>query len=99
MSLKVLPSPWHELPWRAWHELQHDRQWIVDGIGAGIGAIRIISRPSPISWMAVDRWCDSNGVTAEERPDIHALVRAMDLVFLQFRNDEITEDLQNSLRN
>ena len=98
LEQRVIPDPWNEVPWRAWHELQHDRSWITDGLGAGMGAIRIISRPQPIGWVAIDRWCDASGVTAEERPLVFHLVRALDVVFLAHRNTQITQDLQNTLR-
>ncbi|WP_317215499.1 hypothetical protein [Gluconobacter sp. GP1] len=98
LEVRVLPDPWNEMPWRAWHELQHDRAWMTDGIGASMGTISIVSRPGPISWMAIDRWCDVNGVTAEERPYVLDLIRVLDAVFLKDRNSTITQNLQTLIR-
>ncbi len=63
-----------------------------------MGVTRIVSRPQPILWQSIDLWCATNGVCEDERPYLHILVRSMDAIFLQFKNDEITQGLQNALR-
>jgi len=63
-----------------------------------MGMIRIVSRPGPISWLAIDRWCEANRVTDEERVYVHDLIRALDAVFLQFRNNAISQDMQTLMR-
>ncbi|NVN03865.1 MULTISPECIES: hypothetical protein [Asaia] len=85
-------------PWRCWHELEHDRSWISETIGAAMGNLRGISRPSGITWSALALWCQVNAVTEEDRPWLIAQVRAMDSVFLERRNNQITEDTRKFLR-
>ncbi|GBR18585.1 phage tail assembly chaperone [Asaia spathodeae] len=85
-------------PWRCWHELEHDRSWISETIGAAMGNLRGISRPSGITWSALALWCQINAVTEEDRPWLIAQVRAMDSVYLQRRNNQITEDIRKFLR-
>lgn len=63
-----------------------------------MGMIRIVSRPGPISWLSIDRWCEANRVTDEERIYVHDLIRALDAVFLQFRNNAISQDMQTLMR-
>jgi len=63
-----------------------------------MGMIRVVSRPGPISWLAIDRWCEANRVTDEERVYVHDLVRALDAVFLRFRNNAISQDMQTLMR-
>ena len=59
-----------------------------------MGMIRIVSRPGPISWLAIDRWCEANRVTVEERGYVHDLIRALDAVFLKHRNNAISQVMQ-----
>lgn len=63
-----------------------------------MGVIRIVSRPGPISWLAIDRWCEANRVTDEERVYVHDLIRALDAVFLKHRNNAISQDIQTLMR-
>lgn len=63
-----------------------------------MGMIRVVSRPGPISWLSIDRWCEANRVTDEERVYVHDLIRALDAVFLRFRNNAISQDMQTLMR-
>ena len=63
-----------------------------------MGMIRIVSRPGPIFWLAIDRWCEANRVTDEERVYVHDLIRVLDTVFLKHRNNAISQDMQTLMR-
>lgn len=63
-----------------------------------MGMIRVVSRPGPIAWLAIDRWCEANRVTDEDRVYVHDLIRALDAVFLRFRNNAISQDMQTLMR-
>lgn len=89
--------PWLDRPWRGWHDLQHDRYWISETIGAAMGKIRGISRPGGITWQAMAQWCEVNAVSEEDRPWLEAQIRAMDAVFITYRNRRINEDLAKFL--
>ncbi|WP_336761219.1 hypothetical protein [Asaia sp. VD9] len=96
-SRPVLPS-WLDRPWRGWHDLHHDRSWSFDLVGAAMGKIRGVSRPGGIAWQALDRWCEVNAVSEDDRPWIEAQIRAMDTVFLAHRNRRISEEIARFLK-
>lgn len=45
----------------------------------------------PIPWTAVSHYADVHGYDVELREDLHALIREMDLVYLDFRNKKATD--------
>ncbi|MDL2171123.1 MULTISPECIES: hypothetical protein [Asaia] len=96
-SKPALP-PSLERPWRGWHDLQHDRAWLTDLVGAAMGKIRGVSRPGGISWQALARWCEANAVSEDDRPWIEDQIRAMDSVFMAYRNRRITEDIEQFMK-
>lgn len=98
LARRIAPLPWLEMPWRAWHQLSSDRSWVVEGLGAGMGKICIVSRPQPIPWTAMDRWCDAHRVPEPDREFICDLVVAMDRTFIAWRNEQITRNMANALR-
>lgn len=63
-----------------------------------MSAICIRSRPQPIPWSAVHRWCDANRVPEPDRDDLHGLVMAMDRAFIAWRNERITAEMKQMLR-
>lgn len=95
---RVLPHPWLARPWRCWHDLQHDRAYGHDLVGASMGKIRGVARPMPIPWTALDAWCNAHGVIGEDRVDLIFLVRAMDSVFVRFRNGKLTEEMSRFIK-
>jgi len=90
--------PWLDRPWRGWHDLQHDRCWIGETLGAAMGKIRGVSRPGGISWQALAQWCEVNAVSENDRPWVEAQIRAMDAVFIAHRNRRITQDIAQFMR-
>ncbi|RUT25760.1 hypothetical protein C0V97_09900 [Asaia sp. W19] len=93
----VLPAAL-ERPWRCWHDLEHDRVWSFDLIGAAMGKIRGVSRPTGITWSALALWCQANAVTQEDTSWLIAQVRALDAVFLRHRNEQITASIAEFLK-
>lgn len=63
------PEPWHELYWRAWYALRNDRQF-------GLGQ-------SEISYVALSRYADDNGIHGRDFQLFHILLRAMDAEYLE----------------
>lgn len=64
------------LPWEAWRDLRHDRAY-----GAFGGQ-------SPISFMALHHWAESNGLGPEHFAVLKALVRAIDDEYLTWMAEQ-----------
>ncbi|EHM01158.1 hypothetical protein HMPREF9946_02233 [Acetobacteraceae bacterium AT-5844] len=68
--------------WRAWRRLDHERPYIVTGIGQPMGATMIVSQPGRIPWTAVDRWCRAHGYSDDDRQFLDACVEELDSIKL-----------------
>lgn len=92
---RIEPHPWLSAPWRCWHELASDRVWLTEGIGGGLGPIRIFPRPQPLGWSVVTAWAAHEGILArEDVADLFACVRAMDRVYVAHVNRQIEAELK-----
>ncbi|WP_456316949.1 phage tail assembly chaperone [Teichococcus aestuarii] len=68
--------------WRAWHRLTDERQYIVEGISAGMGGTLIRSRPAAIPWTAVRRWAEVHGYGPDRAEMLDQCIQAMDGEYL-----------------
>jgi hypothetical protein len=39
----------------------------------------------PIPWLAVDSYCNTNGIEGEQREDLEHHIRALDTAYLDYR--------------
>ena len=99
MASYVAPEPHLLWIWRCWHELSSDRTFTTEGLGGGLGPIRIFSRPQPIGWSRVIAWASYNAVEArEDISDLFACVRAMDRVYLDHVASRLEVDLKKMMK-
>ncbi len=70
-SLRDVPKLWEGLAlyYQAFFDLHSCRQR-----GEGIG---------PIDWLAIDRYCERNGIEGEQYEDVHFFISRMDHAFLE----------------
>lgn len=74
--------PWAEAPWRAWQELDADRGHTLIGAAAPMGVMKLLSKPRPIPWTAIQTWCDRAWLGAEDREMVVVLVGALDREYI-----------------
>lgn len=75
---------WAETPWRAFMALSAGRNFVTVGQMSPMGGGMLLSKPCPITWEALQTWCDQAGCRGLEREEfVEPLVRVLDREFLE----------------
>ncbi|MFY8093040.1 MAG: hypothetical protein ACOVN0_06120 [Niveispirillum sp.] len=72
-TVTALVAPEWRWIWRAWHRLDHERQWIAGGMGP--------SQPAGIPWSVVRAWAADHAMDAEAAELLDHGIQAMDGVY------------------
>lgn len=63
-----------------------------------MGPMRIVTRPQPLVPMDIAEWCSLFGLDHDERDFVIPLVKAMDMVFLKIRSDQIKQEISQMFK-
>lgn len=91
----VIPrlEPWEEQPWRAWTDLNSERQFIVSGYSLPMGATVIQSRPGSIPWSKMQEWCDRSG--CDDRDFVIPLIVCLDEAYIAHWNAKQSAEISS----
>lgn len=66
MPPEAAPQPGHDMFWRAWEAVQHDRQYTQTGI------------PLPIGFLVIDAYATRMGINGQSFETLLTLLRVLD---------------------